>query len=150
DLTGVTGTLGISSFGSGISGTADASPAVNVSGGTVSFTYGGGVSKSNNGALVSASGGHASGTLLFRTTALNATGGTGLQFDNADGTYTFNSTVTLNGGDAGIDISNFSDGNFTFTDAPITEPLGAGLVVTGGSGTVSHAGAISKSSAGRL
>lgn len=149
-LTGVTGTLGITSSGTGISGTSDGSAAVSVSGGSVGFTYDGGVSKSNNGALVSVSGGHAAGTLAFQTTALGATGGTGLQFDNADGTYTFSSAVTLNGGDAGIDIMNGSDGNFTFSDAPITNPSGAAFLVNGGGGTISHAGAISKTSNGRL
>ena len=54
------------------------------------------------------------GTLTFQTGTINATNGTGLQFDNADGTYNFNGTVTLNGGDAGIDILDSSDGTFTF------------------------------------
>ena len=30
--------------------------------------------------------------------------GAGLQFNDADGTYNFNGTTTLNGGNAGIDI----------------------------------------------
>lgn len=149
-LTGVTGTLGIASPGSGISGTAAASSAIAINGGSVSLTYTGGVTKANAGALVSVSGGHNSGTITFTTTGLAASDGTGLQFDNADGTYTFSSVVTLNGGDAGIDITNGSDGNFTFSDAPVTNPVGAALLVSGGSGTIVHAGAISKSSTGRL
>ena len=148
-LTGVTGTLGITSPGSGISGSADGSSAIAVSGGTVDFTYTGGVTKSNGGAVVTVSGGH-DGTIAFTTTALTATNGTGLQFNNADGTYTFSSTVTMNGGNASIDIVNGSDGDFTFTNAPMTNPTGAALVITGGSGAIIHGGAISKTSTGRL
>ena len=56
---------------------------------------------------------------------LNATNGTGLQFNNADGTYNFNGTTTLNGGDAGVDITNGSSGTFNFgTGVGITNPLG--------------------------
>jgi VCBS repeat-containing protein len=150
DLTGVTGTLGITSPGSGISGSAASSAAVTVSGGSVSFTYTGAIAKANAGALVSVSGGHDNGTLTFNTGALNASSGTGLQFDNADGTYTFSGTVTLNGGDAGIDIVNGSDGDFTFSNAPITSPSGAAFVVNGGNGVISHGGTIAKNTTGRL
>ncbi|MEZ6079787.1 MAG: hypothetical protein R3C56_30180 [Pirellulaceae bacterium] len=51
------------------------------------------------------------------------------QFDNADGIYHFNGEVTLNGGDAGIDILGGSSGTFTFSDTTITDPSGAGLNV---------------------
>ena len=60
--------------------------------------------------MVNVTGNHNTGTLTFQTGTLSATNGTGLQFNNADGTYTFNGTNTLNGGDAGIDIVNGSDG----------------------------------------
>ena len=58
---------------------------VNVNGGTVSLNYGGNITKTNNVAMVSVSGGHTTGTIAFSGT-LNATNGTGLQFDNADST----------------------------------------------------------------
>src|ERR1041384_3633329 len=66
NLTSVTGTLGVTSAGAGFSGSAASSPAINVNGGSVSFTYGGNVTKSNAGALLSVSGGH-TGTLTFNT-----------------------------------------------------------------------------------
>ncbi|MBK8518013.1 MAG: Ig-like domain repeat protein [Saprospiraceae bacterium] len=85
-----------------------------VNGGSVSLTYGGGISQSNNVPIVSIIGGHTSGMITFNTGTLNATNGSGLQFNNADGTYNFNGTTTLNGGDAGIDILNGSSGTFVF------------------------------------
>lgn len=148
DLTGVSGILGVTSPGTGISGSADGSPTIDINGGSVSMTYTGTVSKDNGGALVQVRGGHASGTLQFQTGTLDATSGTGLQFDNADGTYTFSGTTTLNGGDAGIDILNGSDGTFTFSNTPITNPSGTALVINGGAGSINHTGTITKSSAG--
>ncbi|MES2778026.1 MAG: Ig-like domain-containing protein [Bacteroidota bacterium] len=112
-------------------------------------TYNGTITQAGNAAMVNVNA-HASGTLTFNTGLLNATNGTGLQFDNADGVYNFNGNITLNGGDAGIDIINGSGGNFTFLNAPITNPTGAAFLVSGGAGTISHAGTISKTSAGRL
>jgi hypothetical protein len=72
-----------------------------VVGGSVGATYSGDITQANNAALVSVSGGH-TGTLTFQTGTLSATNGTGLQFNNADGTYNFNGTTTLNGGAAGM------------------------------------------------
>ncbi|MCA9159648.1 MAG: cadherin-like domain-containing protein, partial [Planctomycetales bacterium] len=73
---------------------------------------------------------HSGGTVTFGSgSTFDATGGTGLQFDNADGIYHFNGEVTLNGGDAGIDILGGSSGTFTFSDTTITDPSGAGLNV---------------------
>ena len=74
----------------------------NVSGGTVSTSYSGNVTQSNNAALVSVTN-HTTGTITF-TGTLSATNGSGLQFNNADSTtsYNFNGTNNLNGGDAGI------------------------------------------------
>jgi hypothetical protein len=148
-LTNVTGTLGITSGGTGLAGSAAGSAAVNINGGSVSLTYPGSVSKANGGSLVNVSGGHNTGTLTFNG-AMNATAGDGLQFNNADGIYNFNTTVTLNGGDAGVDIVNGSSGNFSLSDTDITNPTGAAFLVSGGNGTISHAGTISKSNAGRL
>ncbi|MFN8346833.1 MAG: Ig-like domain-containing protein [Spirosomataceae bacterium] len=105
-FTGGTGSI------SGMTGTP-----VLINGGSVTFTYSGNVSQSNNADMIAVTGGHAAGTVTFQTGTLNATNGTGLQFDNADGTYNFNGTTTLNGGDAGIDILNGSTGSFTFGTA---------------------------------
>lgn len=140
---------GTSVLGTGsLSGATGAS--ISFSGGTVTATYSGNITQSNNAALVSVTGGHSTGTITFQTGTLSATNGTGLQFDNADGIYTFTGTCTLNGGDAGIDIINGSSGNFSFSNAAITNPTGVALLVNGVNGTITHSGAISKTSAGRL
>ena len=150
NLIGVTGTLGITSPGSGLSGSAASSAAVNVSGGSVAFSYTGSVTKANAGSLVSISGGH-NGTVTFQTGTLSASAGDGLQFNNADGIYNFNGTTTLNGGDAGVDITSGSAGAFTFSSGTsITNPTGAAFLVSGGTAGITYGGTISQSSAARV
>ena len=96
-------------------------------------------------ALVSIAGGHTTGTITFNTGTLNATNGTGLQFDNADGTYNFNGTTTLNGGDAGIDIVNGSGGTFTFASGTtISNPSGIAYREDTSTATVNYNGTITK------
>ncbi|EMR02768.1 beta strand repeat-containing protein [Cesiribacter andamanensis] len=143
-LNGVGGTLAISS------GTLSGSTAAPfaIIGGSVSVTFGGGISQANNAAMVSISGGH-TGTLTFSGT-LSATNGTGLQFDNADGTYSFNGTTTLNGGNAGIDILNGSGGTFTFASGTsITNPASRVMTINASAAGVTYSGTFSKSSAGQ-
>ncbi|MGX8010565.1 beta strand repeat-containing protein [Mesorhizobium sp. ORM8.1] len=145
-LTNVSGTVVL---GPGaLSGATGAS--FNVVGGSVNLTYAGNINQANNAALVSVSGGH-TGTLTLNTGTLSATNGTGLQFDNADGTYNFNGTTTLNGGDAGIDIVNGSSGTFSFNaNTSITNPTGIGLNVNGGNGNITYAGSISKTNTNNI
>lgn len=147
-LNNVTGNITVgTSAGTGISGATG--PAVEVIGGSVSLTYNPGITQANNAALLSVSGGH-TGTLSFQSFSLTATNGTGLVFDNADGTYNINVNTTLNGGAAGVSITNGSDGNFTFSPGvSITNPSGAAFLVSGGGGTVNYEGSISKNNAGR-
>ncbi|HEX8144756.1 MAG TPA: tandem-95 repeat protein [Pyrinomonadaceae bacterium] len=146
-LTTIAGTMTAS--GGTLTGTASG-PTFSVIGGTVNVTYNGGITQAANNAAVSVSGGHTTGTLLFQTGTISATGGSGLQFSNADGVYQFTGTTTLNGGDAGIDITTGSEGNFTFsTLTSITNPTGDAFLVNGGGGTVTYNGTISKNSAGR-
>jgi hypothetical protein len=148
-LTNVAGTLGVTSGGAGLAGSAANFSAVNINGGSVSLTYPGTVSKANAGSLVNVSGGHTTGALTFNNT-MSATSGDGLQFNNADGIYNFTATVTLNGGDAGVDIINGSSGNFSFSDTDISNPSGAAfLVSTSAGGSIGHAGTITKNNAGR-
>lgn len=144
-LTGVTGTLGVTSAGTGIAGTAINFAPVIVSGGTVSLSYGGAMSKTNGGELVSVSGGHATGTLTFSGSLDASTGSIGLRFDNADGTYIFNGLVSISDATEGIHILNGSDGDFTFANAPIADTFGIAFEVSGGGGTISHNGTISDS-----
>jgi hypothetical protein len=118
-----------------------------VAGGTGSFTYSGNVTKGAGGATVKVSDGH-SGTLTFQTGTVRATGGTGLQFDNADGSYAFNGTTTLNGGNAGIDVINGSSGTFTFASGASITNLASELVLIDRSApSFTYAGTLSKSAA---
>jgi VCBS repeat-containing protein len=139
-LTGITGSL---TLGSGALSGATGSSFL-VSGGTVSTSYSGNITQANNAALLDVLGGHGTGTLTFNTGTLSATNGTGLQFNNADGTYNLNCTSTMNGGDAGIDIVNGSSGNFSFhATSSITNPSGIGFNVNGGTGNIDYNGTIS-------
>ncbi len=95
--------------------------------------------------MVSVSGGHATGTITFSGT-LNATNGTGLQFTDADSTtlYNFTGTTTLNGGDAGIDITGGSAGTFTFgAGTTITNPSGTAFLLSASNANVTYSGTIS-------
>lgn len=114
-----------------------AAPALSISGGTASVTFGGAssINQDENQAAVRVAN-HSTGTVEFNG-SIAATDGTGLQFDNADGEYNFNGQVTLNGGDAGIDIFNGSDGEFTFANTDIINPTGDALVIDGGTADVS-------------
>ncbi len=69
------------------------------------------------------------GNLEFRpNTTIHSTIGDGLQFSNADGSYLFDGSITLSGGDAGIDILNNSAGTFTFgPNTTITNPSGTAV-----------------------
>ena len=151
-LVNVTGTLAVTTTGTGLSGSASASAVVNVSGGTMGFTYPGSMSKSSGtGALVSVSGGHNTGTLTFSGT-LSATSGTGLQFDNADGTYNFSGTTTINGGNAHIQITNGSAGTFTFSsNTAVTSPSSSpAFDVSGGTASapnVTYSGTLTQNTA---
>ncbi len=146
NLTGVTGTLNL---GSGtLSGAGSTAFAVN--GGSVSVNYSGNLSLpgATIGALVSVGGSH-TGTITFTTGTLSATNGTGLLLDNADGTYNFNGTTTLNGGDAGIDIQNGSSGTFNFgiagsTTTTINSPTGIAFRVNNSDAAVTYNGAITQ------
>jgi hypothetical protein len=111
----ITNSAGTFTFGAAtvISNAADA--AFSVSGGTANVTYDGHISQANNSTMVRISGGHSTGTIAFNTGSLHGTNGTGLQFDNADGTYNFNGATMLNGSViVGIEILNGSGGTFTF------------------------------------
>jgi len=84
--------------------------------------------------LINVTNGH-NGSMTYAGTG-NAIIGDGLQFNNADGNYNFTGTVTLNGGDAGIDILNGSSGTFTFAETTITNPTGIALNVDASSANV--------------
>ena len=154
---GIVGTsTGMFNF-SGISVTDATDTAIHIEGGDADLTFGSTsiFSSSDGGSLVNIGGGHI-GSITFDSgatvTAFGPNAGDGLQFDNADGTYQFDGAVTLDGGDAGIDILNGSDGTFTFSETSITDPTGTGLNVSGGTSTVVFDGLSSliKENAGSL
>ena len=116
------GTLAVA--GGSISNTTGA--AVNVAGGSVNVDFTGQiVQNANNAAALSVTGGH-TGVMNFQPTTagndvITATTGTGLVFDQANGTYNIGQT-TLNGGSASVAISN---SNGTFTLSPARSPARA-------------------------
>jgi VCBS repeat-containing protein len=152
---GLTGT-----FTSGSSGThndihGSTGTAFNLTGGgSLSVTYNGEISQASNAALVNVgvlTGPAHTGTLTFQNGTLTATNGSGLQFDNADGTYNFNGTNTLSNtvvnatANAGINIVDGSNGTFSFSsNSSITHQQGGGTAVNinGGGGDFTYAGAI--------
>lgn len=131
--------------GGSISGATAPNSAFFVSEGAVSITgYAGSITQANNAALLTVNGGH-TGSLTF-SGSLNASNGTGLQFSNASGSYTFNGTNTLDAnaanGDAGVDILS-SNGTFVFASGTsIASPTGVGLNVDGSTPAVVFAGPI--------
>lgn len=95
-------------------------------GGEASMTFNGKILQNQNAAVLSVTGGH-DGTLVFNDLAaspgvIDAISGSGLQFNNADGAYTFNDNVNLHGGNAAIDVVAGSEGTFTFADTDISNP----------------------------
>ena len=149
-LNNVTGSLVAQS--ASISGSA--STAFAVVGGTVGVEYNGNITHNAVSPLLSVTGGHGTGALLFQGGTLSTAGGaSGLRFDNADGAYTFSGTTTLAGDSAGVDILNDSDGAFTFGVATsITGVAGTAFNLDASGADVTYNGFITKGpgTAGRL
>ena len=144
DITNDSG--GTFTFNGGTAITSPSGAAFAIDSGTAAVTYSGNITQANDQIAVNILGGHNTGTVTFQTGTISATNGTGIQFNNADGTYNFNGTATLNGGDAGIDILNGSAGTFTFgTGTSITDPSGAAFGLNGGTAGVTYNGNISQS-----
>ena len=143
-------TSGIFSFGSASSIVGTTVAGVELANtGAGAFNYAGGITGITAGTLVSVSNGDIDNAVFTGT--LSATGGNGLRFDNADGSYTFLGSVTLNGGDAGIDIVNGSGGDFTFgAGTSITSPTGTGLNVQNSTADITYSGNLTYATAGQL
>jgi len=146
---------GTFTFSTGTSITSPTGTAFNLNGGTANVTYSGTITQANNATTIAIANhdnnvGNTGGMILFDAdSVIQATNGDGLQFNMADAnlTYIFDGTTTLNGGDAGIDILN-SDGTFTFSqDTSITDPTGTAFNVDGGLPTVTYNGDIDNDSA---
>lgn len=134
-------------------GTTIASPTgtgINVADSTASFTYMGGLTYATAGQAAVRFANHSGGAVTFQPAGTVAiTNGTGLQFDNADGIYTFIGPINLNGGDAGIDIVNGSGGTFSFSSGTsITSPTGTGLSIQNATANVTYSGSLTYATAG--
>ena len=126
--------------------TSPSSTAFNVSGGSATIAYTGSIVQANSFAALSVSN-HSGGTMTFSPTTagddvITATAGTGLVFDQANGTYNIGQT-TLNGGSASVALTN-SNGTFTLSACTITSPSSTAFNVSGGSGTVNFTGLITQ------
>src|SRR5207249_2900883 len=132
--------------------TSAAQTVISINAGNATINWQGNLTQAQNAALITINGAN-TGNVTFGGT-LSATNGTGLQFDNADGTYHVNDSagsLTLNGGDAGIDILNGSGGTFTFgraaVHATLNNPTGTGFVANGSTAGVTYNGDITKNGA---
>jgi len=147
DLQGLSGSITIN--GGSLAGAGAAT--VNVAGSSLNVNLNSmTISQGNNAAAFSVSGGH-TGTVTIgsgaNATTISANAGTGLQFSDADGTYNFNGSTTLSGGDAGIDILSGSGGNFTFGSATnVTSPTGTAFNINGGTAVVTYNGSLTQAS----
>lgn len=115
----------------------------------VTFTYTGTVTQSAaGGELVLVEAGDTSNVTFEAGSVLQSTSGPGLQFSNADGTYNFQGTSTLNGGNAGLDIVGGSSGTFTFgANTSITSPAGQGINISGSAANVTYDGTVTQNNA---
>ncbi|MFX7140760.1 hypothetical protein ABTH88_22770, partial [Acinetobacter baumannii] len=78
------GTFG---FDSGASVTNAAGAAIRVANSTASLGYAGSINQSTPGSAAIDVSGHSAGTMSFNDATIVATGGNGLRFNDADGTY---------------------------------------------------------------
>ncbi|WP_376690798.1 tandem-95 repeat protein [Wenzhouxiangella sp. EGI_FJ10409] len=89
---------------------------ISISGGNIGGTVAASFNQTaGNGPLLRVHGGH-TGSLTF-SGAMTASAGTGLQFDNADGTYNLSGQAQISGGDAGVNVVNGSGGTLNITNA---------------------------------
>ncbi len=145
--------------------TATGKAAFAIDGGTANVTFVGKITQdlaavtTNNSAAVEVKDGH-TGVVTFSEKDSNvgiieATEGAGLQFTNADGTYTFNHKIDVSGNaTAGINIDEQgglgSDGTFTFNDVTITDIDAVAFDLNGGSANVNFTGLITQTNVGAV
>lgn len=136
-----TGSNGISVAGAGTfsadstsSITNTGAAAFSIGAGSMNVNYNGLISQANASSALLVTGNH-TGTVTFGAgSQITTTNGDGLQFNGADGTYNILGTISMNGGDAGIDIFN-SNGTFVFNNPQINNTaLGMGVRIVGGGG----------------
>jgi hypothetical protein len=143
-LNTVTGTVDLGTGAmSGATGTSFA-----MTGSTANVSYAGSINKTSAGLLIDVTN-KASGTVSL-SGALGATAGTGINLSNVDGTFNATGVVTLNGGDAGIDVVAGSSGtvNFSATGSAITNPTNEAIRIDSSSPTFTYAGTVNKTNTG--
>jgi mucin-19 len=97
------------------------------------------------GPILTVNGGHIGEVSFDATSSITATGGGGLVFNGADGTYEFLGITTLDGVANGIDILGGSDGAFMFgANTSITSPTGTAFNLSGGTADVTFSGNITQ------
>ncbi|RSU75665.1 S-layer family protein [Sphingomonas koreensis] len=133
------GSAGTFTFGSGTSVTNAAGAAISIGNSTAGVTYSGVISQSTPGVAAVDVSAHSTGALNFTGATIAATGGTGLTFNNADGSYGFGA-VALSGG-ARLSLLGGSAGAFTFGHVDITGLAANTTAVdlTGATGNVTFA-----------
>lgn len=116
-LTNVAGT--VVQTGGGSVANASNFDLLDINGGSVAISLTASLNSSaGNGSLVDVSGGHTGSLTIAGSVSSSASyAGDNLQFDNADGAYTFSGEVDLLAGSAGVNIQNGSSGFFTTSNA---------------------------------
>ena len=141
-------TKGSLAFGRGSSIANSGGVGLSIDGGSADLLYQGDLTHDSATSAVAIRN-HTGGEVTFDSGALIAGNGDGLQFRNADGTYTFRGTTTLVGGDAGIDILAGSAGSFTFgSNTGIFTPSGSAFTLRDSSATVNYSGTITQNGTG--
>lgn len=139
------GSAGSFSFGAGTSITSPSGIGINIADSTGAFTYLGGLTYATAGQAAISVTNHSGGAISFQNGTLSATNGTGVRFNNADGTYEFTGPLSLGGTSEGIRISTGSAGTFTFgAGTSINSTLG-GLVVLGSQANITYSGSLTSS-----
>ena len=100
----------------------------------------------NVNAILNVTGGH-TGSLTFTELTANegviiANSGSGLQFNDADGVYTFNDLVDFTGTSAAVNVQGDSTAVLTFQDMEVTDTTGTAFTFNGGDASMTLTGRI--------
>ena len=114
-------------------------------GGAINLDYAGDITSGAGASATIATVGHG-GTASFHDGTIDITGGDGLQFLDADGTYSFTGTTAIHGGTAGINVANGSSGGFFFgAGTSATDGTIANFVLQDSDASVTYLGSLSQS-----
>ncbi len=114
--------------------------------GTAGLNFTGRITQeTNNASILSVSGGHDGNMTFTELTAgqgvVFATMGDGIQFDDADGVYTFNDRVEIDGAVQAVNVVN-STAVLTLTDALFTDTTGTTIAFDGGTANMTLTGRV--------